>query len=207
MHVRHLLFSFGGTPDQIGFIRGLDTDTRLVTDLSQQMLKAFEAGDEAGIHAQAEAILNVIVGSKSEDHKDWDNDGNLADPGDSYGLLLNGDNLGYVQGTYTHADLSITSTDATQNMLVHGEHVKIAATNVGDWTSQLREKLVTILSAPSSAETEGLIRDAVALANQMQNGIDINGNENIEPIAGEGGAKTVYEHAYYMADILIPPAP
>jgi hypothetical protein len=31
-HVRHLLFSFGATPNQIGFIRGLDANTRLLTD-------------------------------------------------------------------------------------------------------------------------------------------------------------------------------
>jgi len=52
---------------------------------------------------------------------------------------------------------------------------------------------------------EGMVRQAVALANQMRNGIDINGNENIEPIPGEGGAVTAYQHAYYMADILIFP--
>jgi hypothetical protein len=36
--------------------------------------------------------------------------------------------------------------------------------------------------------------------------LDINGDENIEPITGEGGALIAYEHAYYMADMLIPPA-
>lgn len=205
IHVRHLLFSFGATPHQTGFIRGLDADTKLVSDLAQQMLNAFEAGDENGVRAQAEAMLNVIVGSKSEDYKDWDNNGTLADPGDGYGLLLNAENLGYVQGTYAHADLALTSTNATQNMLVHGEHVKIAGTNVGNRAAELRTKLTTILASPTISETEGLIRDAVALANQMQNGIDLNGNENIEPIPGEGGAKTAYEHAYYMADMLILP--
>src|SRR5829696_1576830 len=40
-HVRHLLYSFGATPNQIGFIRGLDGSTRLLTDLSTQMLAAF----------------------------------------------------------------------------------------------------------------------------------------------------------------------
>jgi hypothetical protein len=36
--------------------------------------------------------------------------------------------------------------------------------------------------------------------------VDVNGNENVEPISGEGGAVTAYEHSYYMADILILPA-
>jgi hypothetical protein len=51
---------------------------------------------------------------------------------------------------------------------------------------------------------EGMVRNAVALSNQIQNGFDVNGNENIEPIPDEGGAATAYEHAFYMADILIP---
>ena len=67
-------------------------------------------------------MLNLIVGSQSEDHKDWNGDGDIEDPGDGYGLLLNGSNLGYIQGSYTHADLALTSPDATENMLTHGEH-------------------------------------------------------------------------------------
>jgi hypothetical protein len=34
----------------------------------------------------------------------------------------------------------------------------------------------------------------------------VNGDEKIEPISGEGGAITAYEHAYYMADMVIVPS-
>ena len=50
-----------------------------------------------------------------------------------------------------------------------------------------------------------MVRKAVALADKIRNGIDVNGNEKIEPIPGEGGAVTAYEHAYYMADMVIVP--
>ena len=50
-----------------------------------------------------------------------------------------------------------------------------------------------------------MIREAVALADKIRNGIDVNGNESIEPVPGEGGALTAYEHAYYMADVAIVP--
>jgi len=118
---------------------------------------------------------------------------------------LNGSNLGYIQGSFTHADLAITSPDATENMLTHGEHVKISANNVSDWTAELRAQLINILQNPTGADREGLIRQAVATANQIRVGVDLNGNESIEPIPGEGGALTAYEHAYYMADMLILP--
>ena len=205
MHVRHLLFSFSGTPNKVGFVRGLDTSTKLVNDSANQMLAAFESKDNSGVQLQAEKILNTIVGKQSADYKDWNKNGNIDDPSDGYGLLLNGSNLGYIQGTFTHANLSMTSADATPNMLLHGEHVKISMTNVGDWTSQLHDLLIAILQASTGSDIEGKVRQAVALASQIRTGVDKNGNEIIEPIPGEGGVLTAYQHAYYMADMTITP--
>ena len=206
IHVRHLLYSFSSTPDKIGFLRGLDTDTNLLTQSAAQLLTSLQAGSEPDVLLQAESMLNLIVGSKSQDHKDWNADGTISDPGDGYGLLQNEDNLGYIQGTFTHADLAITSADATDNMLIHGDHVKASADNVSNWTAALRTQLIDLLQNPSSSDREAKIRQAVATANQIRTGVDVNGNETIEPIPGEGGALTAYEHAYYMADMEILPA-
>jgi serine/threonine protein kinase len=205
LHVRHLLSAFSSTPNQTSFIRGLKTDTSLLTDLSEEMLASFEARDGTDMRLKAEQMLNIVLGNQSPDYKDWNGSGEINDPSDGYGLLLNGDNNGYIQGTFTHANLSITSPDATENMLTHGEHVKIAATNLSGWTPELRDQLIAILDATSLTDAEGPLRQAVVLANQIHNGVDVNGNENIEPIPGEGGAMTAYDHSYYMADILVIP--
>jgi hypothetical protein len=205
-HVRHLLVSFGATPGQVGFVHGLDDGTLLLNESARGMLAAFEARDEAALDLHAERMLNLIVGNQSEEYRDWNGDGAVDDPGDGYGLLLNGENAGYIQGTFTHADLSLTSPGATQNMLTHGGHVKDCAANLDAWTPQLRDRLRAILSASlDSPELEGTVREAVALADRIRNGIDVNGNESIEPVSGEGGAVTAYEHAYYMADMVIVP--
>ncbi len=206
IHVRHVLYSFSATPNQIGFIRGLDANTRLLTDLSARLLTSFETGNDVDVLLQAESMISLIVGNQSPDYKDWNFTGIIDDPGDGYGLLLNGDQLGYVQGTFTHADLALTSPDATENMVTHGNHVKASVSNVGDWAAQLRIQLISILENPSNPDREAVIRQAVAMANQIRTGLDVNGNENIEPIPGEGGAVTAYDHSYYMADMLIPPA-
>ena len=204
-HVRHLLSAFTSTPDQTPFVRGLIRDTDLLNVLAQDMLASFEAGDEETVRLRAEEMLNLILGVQSPDHRDWNANGTIEDPGDGFGLLLNGSNVGYIQGTFSHANLSIQSQDATENMLVHGEHVMIAATNVSEWTPQLRDQLIAALEAPSLAEAEGAIRQSIVLASQILNGVDVNGNENIEAIPGEGGASTAYEHSYYMADIFLRP--
>ena len=205
MHVRHLLFSYYNTPDEVGFITGLDATTLMLSDSANEMLSAFEAGDTTSVKLQAEKMLNIISGARSPDNKDWDGDGIINNPSDRFGLLLNGDNEGYIQGAYTHANLALTSEAPTENMLTHGEHVKIAITNIGEWTPQLHDLLIAILEAPADSNVESLVRQAVSLSNQIRNGIDTNGNENIEPIPGEGGALTAYQHAYYMADITIFP--
>jgi serine/threonine-protein kinase len=205
MHVRHLLSAFNATPDNTPFVRGLDKDTALLNDLAQDMLASFDTGDDENVRLQAEQMLNLILGTQSPDHKDWNGNGSIDDISDGFGLLLNGSNSGYIQGAFSHANLSIQSPDATGNMLIHGEHVKIAATNVSEWTPLLRDQLIAVIEAPSLSEAEGAIRQAVVLANQIRNGVDVNGNEDIEPIPGEGGALTAYEHAYYMADILLFP--
>jgi hypothetical protein len=88
-------------------------------------------------------------------------------------------------------------------MRVHGEHVVISVGNVSEWTPKLRDVLIAILTSTDDSTVEGMIRQAVAFANQIRNGVDFNGNENIEAIPGEGGAVTAYQHAYYMADIAI----
>ncbi|MEO7839508.1 MAG: protein kinase, partial [Anaerolineales bacterium] len=212
-HVRHLLFSYGPTPNQVGLIQGLDANTELINQSAEGMLIAFEAGDEAGVRLRAEEMLNAIIGNQSDDHKDWNNDGTINDLSDGFGLLLNGENEGYIQGTFSHAGFAAAAGDATENMQVHGRHVQIATENIDVWTPQLRDQLTTILGSAFNADMEAPIRQAVSWANQIRNGIDVNGNENIEPIPGEGGARTAYEHAYYMADMSIlgvtdqPPAP
>ena len=202
-HVRHLLFSYGATPNEVSLIHGLDATTSIINQSAEEMLAAFEAGDEANVRLQAEEMMNAIVGNEDVNHKDWNNDGDVDDPSDGFGLLLNGENEGYIQGTISHAGFAAEAGDATENMRIHGQHVQIAANNIAVWTSQLRDQVNAIISAPFDADLEGLIRQAVSVANQIQNGIDINGNENIEPIDGEGGSNTAYEHAYYMADMTI----
>lgn len=204
-HVRHLLSTFSSTPNQTPFIRGLKKDATLVESLSTDMLAALETGDGVTMRLKAEQMLNIILGDQSPDYKDWNGNENIDDPGDGYGLLLNGDNSGYIQGTFTHANLALTSSDATENMLTHGEHVMIAATNLGEWTPQLRDQLFAVLAATSLTDAEDPVRQAVVLANQILNGLDVNGNENIEAVPGEGGAMTAYDHSYYMADIQVKP--
>lgn len=204
MHIRHLLVRMEDNPNHIGMVIGLVNDATLIDQSTQAMLDAYTSGDTKSVRSNAEAIINLIVGKQdSELYKDWDSDGKINDPGDGYGLLLNGDQAGYVGGVIDHAQLSAESSDSTPEIRLHSGHVIICAQNVEDWATQLRDIAIRVVQSESDEGIETDVRSAVTLADQMLNGIDINGNENIDPIPGEGGAITAYEHADYMSDMPI----
>src|SRR6185295_2968532 len=105
-------------------------------------------------------------------YKDWNEDAHITDPGDGYGLLLNGENLGYVQAIYAQADYAANSPGVSQNMIVHGDEVKTCAENLALWIPGLRELSEKILTASSLKDMEISIGDAVKLIEQIYNGFD-----------------------------------
>ena len=129
----------------------------------------------------------------------------ITDPGDGYGFLLNGNNLGYIQAVYAQADYAVNSTDSSQDMRVYGEDLKTCAENLAVWAPILQQNILTILTSTSATQVDGSISEVVKLANQMLNGVDLNENGEIEAIAGEGGVKTAYQRAYSMADMPVLP--
>jgi serine/threonine protein kinase len=206
MHIRHLLVQIDETPNKIGMAVGLVNDTKLIKKSADAMLEAYNTGNTKNIHANAEAIINLIVGKQEPTlYKDWDGNGKINDPGTGYGLLLNGDQAGYVGGVIDHTKLAADATDSTAEIRVHSEHIVICAKNVETWANQLRDIAIRIAGAKSGQIVEADVRSASTIANQMLNGIDINGNETIDPIPGEGGAITAYQHADYMSDMQILP--
>ena len=206
MHIRHLLVRIEDNPNHIGMVVGLVNDTTLIKNSTDAMLDASKAGNTENVRANAEAIINLIVGKQDSTlYKDWDGNGQINDPGDGYGLLLNGDQAGYVGGVVDHAKLAADSPDSTAEIRMHSGHVIICAQNVETWSTQLRDIAIRIVEAKPGQNEEADIHSAAALANEMLNGIDINGNEIIDPIPGEGGALTAYQHADYMSDMPILP--
>jgi hypothetical protein len=186
-------------------IDGLRNNALLLNETAEAMLAAYEAGKVKEVRSNAESIVNLIVGNQASSYLDWDGNGIINDPGDGYGLLVNGDQTGYVGGVHHHSSYSADADDSTPNIRLHNEHVEISIHNIEEWAIELRDITKRIVQAPEGANVEADIRNAVVLANQILNGLDINGNEIIEPITGEGGALTAYQHAYYMADIQILP--
>lgn len=200
-HVRYVLSSFPSTPEKKALIQGLYSNIDIIHDLAQEMQKASDDNVQTTVSLNAEAILNIIVGDQSPNHKDWNNDGQIDDPGDGFGLVLNGRNPGYLEAVYMEADTIVTSAGASQPMVTHGEGLKTCVQNLAQWTPELQKVMNAILEAPAENNVTQLVADAVALTEKMLNGIDLDSNGTVAPLPGEGGAQTAYDQAYHMADM------
>ncbi len=205
VHVRHVLVSIGNTPERISLVHGLWKDAALIDQYANEMLSAFDSGDAVTARLKAEAVFNLLVGNQSPEYGDLDGDGTVTDPGDGYGFLLNGDSPGYTGGVMSHTEYAMFSGDASEAVIVHGEHVRLSIKNVERWAVELRDLVRAIARGEPNENVRQSIVEAVGIADKLLSGVDLNGDERISPVPGEGGVATVYEHAYYMADMSILP--
>jgi hypothetical protein len=178
-------------------------ESKLLNLTAQNMLSAQQAGQLAETRQNAEALVNIIEGKNGQDFGDVDGDGTVTNPGDGFGLLLNGESLGYIQGTLEHAKLGSQTADATAHIQLHAGHVVICAQNLDEWAAELRDLSLKIAQSESVEAMEGDARQAAALSDRLLHGQDLNGNEIVDPLPQEGGAETAYQHALYMADISV----
>lgn len=205
-YMRRLLVSVPDISEQSGLIHGLASNTNLINAAARDMLNEQRSSNEAGVKENAESIMNLLVGNKNSlEHKDWNDNGQVTDPGNGYGFLLNGDNLGYIQAVYSHADYAINSAGATRNMIINGENVKVCTQNLARWVPELRDRIASILDATTLTSMDSVVQRSADLADQMLNGVDLDENGKIDPVSDECGALVAYDYAYHMADMPLLP--
>ncbi|MFT3896064.1 MAG: protein kinase [Anaerolineales bacterium] len=206
-HIRHLLVGTAETPNQIAVIVGLKTNVDFIDQATKAMADAYASGDRAAMKTNAEAIVNLIVGKDDpQNYIDWNGDGTVGDPSDGYGLLINGDQAGYLDGMIHHSSYSAAVPEAPEAVITHSKHVEICIQNIEAWAPELRDLAIRIVRSTDEQNLDADINNAVVLADKILNGVDIDGSELVDPIAGEGGALTAIEHAEYMSDMDIVPA-
>lgn len=232
VHVRHVLDSYPSTPDQVALIQGLWYSAFEVDRLVTALQDAKTAKDEETFKSLTDELILQLVGNANVEHhssSDSSSDTSSSDTGNTpvypdieetpnliFGLLGDGEETGYLPNVTSHVEFSAGAPDATSSIKNHAEHVLICLGNIQGWSDQLLKLANELKNLPMDDErTDAIINEMRVLSAQILTGVDSNNNELIEPIVGEGGADTAYEHAYYMADMPLfvgshrvhPPAP
>ena len=205
-YARELLVRFPQTPQEIAILQGLHNDAQVMDQSVQAMAVAYQQSDLKRMRTEAEALLNLLAGTESPDHKDWNQDGTISDDSDGYGLILNADQLGYIQALYSRADYTVNSPGISQTMSENGSNLKVCAQNLANLASQLQNELVAVVNASDTNTLATPIQNVSSLVDHFLSGRDINNNQVIEALTGECGVQQIYEYAYRMVDMPLLPA-
>ncbi len=206
VHVRHLVYQFSAAPDQIALIQGLWLGAESISTSTQSLQQAFDDKDESLVRLHTEELINQLAGNANKNlYADWDQDGKINDPSDGYGLMENGEpgysDQGYIPQAISHAQFSAQAIDATNEIKTQSQYVIVSINNMQGWSEQLLAQAIKLQEMPFGSDMEAVIAEITKLSGQIVSGTDSNDNGRIEPIVGEGGADTAYEHAYLMTQM------
>ncbi len=216
-HIRHVVYMRSETPNNVGYAVGLVQQAEALLTHANNAKTWADNGDLGEAKRHTEHVINILVGEDSPLFKDWNGDGAVQNPGDGFGILpgtedRNGDgrvNVGYAKGTHDHIKNAANSPDATDNIKARAQQVKTAIYNImgsesnpdyPNWADALLTAAQNLLASTTVTETQMYADEVVRLADLILNGVDANGNGKVEPIMGEGGAKTAYLYAQHAAD-------
>src|SRR5579883_1793388 len=202
VHIKHLLFSFPTTPAKIGLLVGLLNQTRLLNAQALALQSLASNGNAAAITCIAQSIIDISEGQQgSHFQQPPASCGSSIPTGDGFGIL--GTN-GYATTAATHASLAATQSDSTANIRLHAGEVEAGTTNITGWVTTIDHDALQLLSNPGDIKS---IQEIVALANHAFQGVDANGNGQVDPGKGEAGAATAYLRGQLMANLTLTPRP
>jgi plastocyanin/uncharacterized membrane protein YozB (DUF420 family) len=197
--LRALLVSASDAPGRVGYLPGLRMQAEVVRSHVQLTDLALGPQDLAGVRRHAEHLINAIQGLHGPNFGDVDGDGRVLNPGDTYGLLSTSLGFGYIEAVAVHAQTAIDAPDATEEIKTHAEHTRIAAMNALTWAEQLNAKALELVQVQDIDAARALFEEMRPMADALLEGVDADGDGQVEPIPGEGTVFTAYQHAQFAA--------
>ena len=199
VHIKHLLFSFPTTPNHIGLLVGLLNQARQLDAQALLLQNAVTSQNTSAIQCAAQSINNMIEGIHGPHYRPLPAqcaNVNVTDTSDGYGLNT------YALTAAQHASLAATQSDATANIKQHANHVIIATKNIQGWIATIDHDVENLLANHGNT---GNIQEIVTLSDHVLNGVDLDNDGQVDPVPGEAGAVTAYNHGQFMA--ILPLAP
>jgi plastocyanin len=196
--VRQLLVASAapeGTPYALGLIHMTEELFRHAKAVNGSAL----TGDFDGMNRHIEHMLTLLQGQGGEHYRDFDNNGEIQDPGDGFGILR------YADAVAAQAQAAATAPGTTANVRFHAAEAQVLAGNMREWSRQVVDLVIRAHQATTAADQQANASAALSLTRTMLDGTDANGNGEVEAVAGEGGAYTTYFVAQYLAALAAVP--
>jgi serine/threonine protein kinase len=216
VHIQHLLVSFPTTPGKIGLLVGTLEQARLLNAQAALLQNAQTNRNLIAVQCSAQSIIDIIEGSHGSNYRSPSPScqaQNLAQVGDGYGLVGPPPNEsdpgsassaagGYLADASDHASLAATQPDATASIRTHASHVEVAIANIKGWVTTADQDALKLLKTPSDTAAAS---ELATLCDHAYHGVPGTIDQQINPVPGQAGAITAYEHGQFMATVTLAP--
>jgi plastocyanin len=197
VHIRHLLAGIEVTPKRTPLATGLLEQTALAAEHARLARAAVQNNDLAAARLHLEHVVNIIEGERGPNFGDLNKDERRDNPGDGFGVLT------YAELAIQHAQLAIDAAPRDETVKLHGGHVITSVRNAAGWAREARDQALPLFRVTDLAALRQPVDTIAALLSQTLEGRDVNRDGRIDPVPGEGAARTAYNHAQLMASITL----
>jgi len=185
--VRLLVVAAPDTPGGVPYDPGLKAQAGVALTHGGLALAALESGDLAGGQGHTEHVWNILTGLTGEEYGDVNGDGQIQNPGDGYGVWP------YAFKTAEVADRIAEIPNLADPLQQAALNVGLCARNIsGTWGPAAKEQAAQILAATDAATAQATAQEMVTTLDALLNGLDGDGNGQIDPQPAECGAEQVY---------------
>jgi plastocyanin len=192
---RQLLVASDGAPHQEGYATGLVEQAEELLLHAREINNAAQAGDVDSMDRHIEHLSALLGGKGSPDYVDFEGDGLVSDPGDGFGIL------NYAAAIIRQAQAAASSPGANEDQKRRAAELEVVANTIRELSNQLLVLRSAAHDARVASERTVFTTKILELTTQLLNGVDLNDNGTIEPVAGEGGVYTAYFQSQYLAAI------
>jgi hypothetical protein len=174
-HIAHVMNGFSDTPNGMGLLPVAEAEAK--TAAQHAALAARDPANLAAMKLHAGHVLNALDPSIVP-----------MGPGLGYGLKK------ATNGVVTHIELAAKAQGASQNVVMHANHVATASRSTIERADSAIAIAKSIQAAASAADAAKLVNQLVPITQQLMAGVDRNGDGRIGWDQGEGGLQQASEH-------------
>lgn len=179
VHIGHVINSFDAVPDKKSLLSIAEKEA--ATAVQHATLGARNSTNLDQMKLHAGHVLNALDPAMEP-----------MGPGAGYGLKK------AAAGIASHIELAAKAAGASQNVIVHANHISTSAKNTSSRVDQAVALCQKIKAATSAADAAELMNQLVSVTNQFQSGSDANNDGRVGWQEGEGGLQQVEEHVKLM---------
>jgi hypothetical protein len=179
MHIGHVVNSFADVPDKKSLIFIAEKEAATAAQHAALGARASTNLDQMKLHAGH--VLNALDPSLQP-----------MGPGAGYGLKK------AAAAIATHIDLAAKATGASQNVIVHANHISTSAKNTSKRVDDAIALCQKIQASTSVTDAAALMTQLVSVTSELQPGKDANADGRVGWQEGEGGLQQIDEHVKLM---------